>query len=86
MTATSFSRELDRHNKLHKSEPSCWRCLICLSQKAKSQHMNLHFILDRALMVFATSSKASSTCSACRSSLNVLLSSAFLQNKCAVVH
>ena len=40
---------------------------------------NLQWNLDRSCLVFSISSIASSTCSACKSSLNVLLMSAFLQ-------
>ena len=39
----------------------------------------LHLNLDRSRIVFSISATASSTCSACRSTLNVLLTSAFLQ-------
>lgn len=56
----------------------------CCTSSALSTHhyrsrLGLHLNLDRSRIVFSISATASSTCSACRSTLNVLLTSAFLQ-------
>ena len=56
----------------------------CCTSSALSNHdyrsrWGLHLNLDRSWIVFSISATASSTCSACRSTLKVLLTSAFLQ-------